>query len=197
MASFWLRLLRLRARDNAGTGPQLPPRQTVSSDWMSPETLRGPLTGNEDPLRSSGLFSAECRLAPLGSKEMMICQPCPLRFGAGASGCAGVLFQAGAQSACRRRLSLHSHHVHSALLSRLQKSRSVEDVFPTLYRCNTIRSIRRQMSAHGFRAAVYGHTSEPLYPTFSRLAYALEVLHQRFAPRAWGLTIFAFGQLVA
>lgn len=68
---------------------------------------------------------------------------------------------------------------------------------PDFLRCNTIRSIRRQMSAHGFRAAVYGHTSEPLYLTFSRLAYALGVLHQRFAPRAWGLTIFAFGQLVA
>ena len=87
--------------------------------------------------------------------------------------------------------------LHSAVLSRLQKSRDAQDVFPTLYRCNTIRSIRHQMSAHGFRAAVYGHTSEPLYLTFSKLAYALGVLHQRLMPRAWGLTIFAFGQLVA
>jgi hypothetical protein len=52
------------------------------------------------------------------------------------------------------------------------------------------------MSAHGFRAAVYGHTPEPLYLRFSKLAYALGVLHQRLAPGAWGLTIFAFGQLV-
>ena len=86
---------------------------------------------------------------------------------------------------------------HSALLARLQKSRKEEDVFPTLYRCNTIRSIRREMNAHGFRAAVYGHTHEPTYLRFSRLAYALGVLHQRFAPGAWGLTIFGFGQRLA
>jgi SAM-dependent methyltransferase len=89
------------------------------------------------------------------------------------------------------------NRLHSALLSRLQGSRKEEDVFPTLYRCNTIRSIRRQMRAHGFRAAVYGHTHEPNYLRFSKLAYALGVLHQRWAPGAWGLTIFAFGQLLA
>ena len=86
---------------------------------------------------------------------------------------------------------------HSGLLARLQKSRREEDVFPILYRCNTIRAIRRQMSKHGFRAVVYGHTSEPSYLRFSKLAYTLGVLHQRLAPSAWGLTIFAFGQLVA
>ena len=53
------------------------------------------------------------------------------------------------------------------------------------------------MSAHGFRAAVYGHTAEPGYLRFSKLTYALGVLHQRFAPGARGLTIFAFGQLIA
>ena len=91
---------------------------------------------------------------------------------------------------------LMPNRLHAALLSRLQKSRKAQAGFPTLYRCNTIRSIRRQMSAHGFRAAVYGHTPEPLYLRFSKLAYALGVLHQRLAPGAWGLTIFAFGQLV-
>ena len=89
------------------------------------------------------------------------------------------------------------NRLHAALLAGLQKSRKEEDVFPTLYRCNTIRSIRRQMRTYGFRAAVYGHTSEPSYFRFSKLAYAIGVFHQRFAPSAWGLTIFAFGQLVA
>lgn len=87
------------------------------------------------------------------------------------------------------------NRLHSTLLSRLQGSRKEEDVFPTLYRCNTIRSVRRLMNAHGFRAAVYGHTHEPTYLRFSKLAYALGVLHQRWAPNVCGLTIFAFGQL--
>lgn len=89
------------------------------------------------------------------------------------------------------------NRLHSSLLSRLQGSRKEEDVFPTLYRCNTIRSVRRLMKTHGFRAAVYGHTHEPTYLRFSKLAYALGVLHQRLAPNAVGLTIFAFGQLVS
>ncbi len=88
------------------------------------------------------------------------------------------------------------NRLHSALLSRLQGSRKKEDVFPTFYRCNTIWAVRRLMNAHGFRAAVYGHTHEPTYLSFSKLAYALGVLHQRLAPNAVGLTIFAFGQLV-
>lgn len=55
------------------------------------------------------------------------------------------------------------------------------------------------MSAHGFQTEMYGHTPapEPLYLRFSKLAYALGVLHQKLAPSAWGLTIFALGQVVA
>jgi ubiquinone/menaquinone biosynthesis C-methylase UbiE len=89
------------------------------------------------------------------------------------------------------------NRLHAVLLSRLQGSRKVEDVFPTLYKCNTIRSIRREMANHGFRSAVHGHTSEPSYLSFSKFAYAVGVLHQRLFPSAFGLTIFAFGQLVS
>jgi SAM-dependent methyltransferase len=89
------------------------------------------------------------------------------------------------------------NRLHAAVLSRLQGSRKAEDVFPTLYKCNTIRSIRRQMTNQGFRSVVCGHTSEPSYLSFSKLAYAVGVLHQRVAPSALGLTIFAFGQLVS
>jgi len=88
------------------------------------------------------------------------------------------------------------NRLHAALVARLQRSRKEEDVFPTLYKCNTIRSIRREMANHGFRSAVYGHTSEPSYLSFSKFAYAVGVLHQRLAPSALSLTIFAFGQVV-
>ena len=86
--------------------------------------------------------------------------------------------------------------LHAALVARLQRLRKEEDVFPTLYKCNTIRAVRREMAKHGFRSVVYGHTSEPCYLNFSKFAYMVGVLHQRLAPSALGLTIFAFGQLV-
>jgi ubiquinone/menaquinone biosynthesis C-methylase UbiE len=87
---------------------------------------------------------------------------------------------------------------HVALLGQAQKSRrKEEDVFPTLYRCNTLRSIRKEMAGHGFRAVVYGHTGAPSYLNFSKLAYAAGVLHQKLAPSVLGLTIFAFGELTA
>ena len=89
------------------------------------------------------------------------------------------------------------NRLHAALLGEVQKGRKEEDIFPTLYRCNTLRSVRRQMAGHGFRAVVYGHTAEPSYLSFSKLAYAAGVLHQRLAPSVFGLTIFAFGELTA
>jgi len=88
------------------------------------------------------------------------------------------------------------NRLHGRLLSQLQRGRQEKDVFPTQYKCNTIRSIRREMASHGFRSAVYGHTAEPTYLSFSKLAYALGVLHQKLAPSSLDVTIFAFGQLI-
>jgi SAM-dependent methyltransferase len=92
---------------------------------------------------------------------------------------------------------LMPNRLHNAVLSRVQKIRPANDVFPTLYRCNTIAAIRRQMRRHGFRAVVHGHTPEPSYFNFSKLAYGFGVLHQKVTPGSLGTTIFAFGQLMA
>lgn len=86
------------------------------------------------------------------------------------------------------------NRLHAAVLGRVQGVRADDDIFPTLYRCNSLRSIRRQMSDHGFHGVVYGHTAEPNYFNFSQLAYALGVLHQKIVPGAFATTIFAFGQ---
>jgi SAM-dependent methyltransferase len=84
--------------------------------------------------------------------------------------------------------------LHTPVLHKTQGVREEKDIFPTLYRCNTIRSIRREMKAYGFHAVVYGHNAEPSYFNFSRLAYAAGVLHQKMSPAALGMTIFAFGE---
>jgi SAM-dependent methyltransferase len=83
---------------------------------------------------------------------------------------------------------------HHRVTTRVQADRPKEDVFPTLYRCNTVGRIRRMLASHGFDHAVYGYEAEPSYLEFSRLAYRFGVLHQRYAPRSLRVAIFAFGR---
>jgi ubiquinone/menaquinone biosynthesis C-methylase UbiE len=84
---------------------------------------------------------------------------------------------------------------HSQVLSKVQDNRKGEDVFPTVYKCNTIRKIRMIMKKYGFEHIVYGYESEPQYLSFSRIAYWLGVIHQRLAPKYIRPAIFAFAQL--
>lgn len=86
---------------------------------------------------------------------------------------------------------------HAKVISKVQLMRKDEDIFPTLYRCNTISALRRLFAGAGFRAAVYGYEPEPAYLHFSKIAYGLGVAHQRFAPGFLKTIIFAFGELQA
>jgi SAM-dependent methyltransferase len=91
--------------------------------------------------------------------------------------------------------SLVPNRHHSKVLANVQDGRKEADVFPTLYRCNSVSRIRQAMSASGFESAVYGYEAEPSYLEFSKLAYRIGVWHQRFAPGFLKPAIFAFGQL--
>jgi SAM-dependent methyltransferase len=84
---------------------------------------------------------------------------------------------------------------HSRVLQRVQDRRKEEDVFPTIYRCNTIWRIKAKMKQYGFDSVVYGYEAEPSYLSFSRIAYWFGILHQRFAPSFLKSTIFAFGRI--
>ena len=83
---------------------------------------------------------------------------------------------------------------HAAVLAKVQTRRAPEDVFPTLYKCNTRARLRRMFRKHRFDAIVYGYEAEPSYLSFSKLAYALGVLHQKFAPNALKVSLLAFGR---
>jgi len=83
---------------------------------------------------------------------------------------------------------------HAAVLEKVQDRRAAEDVFPTLYKCNTRAKLRAMFGKHRFDAAVYGYEAEPSYLSFSKIAYALGVLHQKFAPNALKVSLFAFGR---
>jgi SAM-dependent methyltransferase len=82
---------------------------------------------------------------------------------------------------------------HARVLARVQPSRKDEDIFPTVYRCNTARKLRRQLERNGLTAVLVPFESEPAYLSFSRSLYALGVLHQRYAPRLFRRTLMAFG----
>jgi SAM-dependent methyltransferase len=84
--------------------------------------------------------------------------------------------------------------LHALVLGKAQKDRKAEDVFPTLYRCNTPSKLRHFLERWEFDCTVSTHESEPAYLWFSRFAYRLGVLHQRFAPRALKPCLFAFAQ---
>jgi SAM-dependent methyltransferase len=83
---------------------------------------------------------------------------------------------------------------HVRVLARAKPGLAEEDIFPTLYRCNTVPAVRRGLTRHGFDAVVYGYEAEPSYLSFSTVAYALGVLHQKLAPGIFKAAIFAFGK---
>ncbi len=105
---------------------------------------------------------------------------------------------------CIRTANVHSYvgvaarlvpnRYHASVLQTVQDKRKPQDVFPTVYRCNTINKLRSMLSRYGFDAAVYGTESEPMYLSFSSLAYSLGALHQRFAPGWLKPAIFAFAK---
>lgn len=93
-----------------------------------------------------------------------------------------------------QRLIPNRHH--SRVLARVQESRRPEDVFRTVYRCNTIPRLRRKLIEYGFDAVVYGHEAEPGYLEMSRLFYFLGVIHQKIAPSVFSTVILAFGRRI-
>jgi hypothetical protein len=50
------------------------------------------------------------------------------------------------------------------------------------------------MKRHNFESVVYRYEPEPSYLSFSKVAYWLGVLHQRFAPNLLKPVILAFGR---
>jgi SAM-dependent methyltransferase len=53
--------------------------------------------------------------------------------------------------------------LHTTALRRLQPWRESRDIFPTTYRCNTHRDLRRLFPADRWSHHSYGHYPEPLY----------------------------------
>jgi SAM-dependent methyltransferase len=84
---------------------------------------------------------------------------------------------------------------HAQAANIAQGGRKTQDVFPTLYKCNSVWTLKNRMRQHGFESVVYGYEGQPTYLSFSTFAYYLGVLHQRFAPAFVKQAIFAFGKV--
>ena len=88
-----------------------------------------------------------------------------------------------------------SKHHSKVVLAVQDSNRTEEDVFPTLYKCNSVRKLKSTMKKNGLDCVVYGYEAEPSYFAFSKIAYYIGVLHQRFAPEFIKPAIFAFGRI--
>ena len=84
---------------------------------------------------------------------------------------------------------------HSSVTSIVKDDRKEEDVFPTVFKCNSIGRLKRIMKNTGFEGLVYGYEPEPGYLNFSKIAYFFGVLHQRFAPGLLKPVLFSFGRI--
>lgn len=84
--------------------------------------------------------------------------------------------------------------LHRRALGRLQPGRPAEDVFPTRYRCNTRRRLRRTLARHGFDGVVVARDAEPAYLAFAPWAYRLGMAHARLAPAALRVGLHAFAR---
>lgn len=91
--------------------------------------------------------------------------------------------------------TLIPNKLHSRVTSVVQDGREEEDVFPTVYKCNSTGKLKNIMEKSGFDCIAYGYEAEPSYLSFSKIAYFFGVLHQRFAPGFLKPAIFAFGKI--
>ena len=82
--------------------------------------------------------------------------------------------------------------LHAKVTSKVQENRKEEDVFPTFYRCNTKGAFNKYLTAHGFNGVIHRQEPDPAYLSFSKIAYFIGVLHQRFAPRIIKPSLFVF-----
>lgn len=84
---------------------------------------------------------------------------------------------------------------HSKVTTLVQESRKEDEVFPTVYKCNSFSKLKKYLKSSGFDYVVYGYEAEPSYLSFSTIAYFFGVLYQRYAPSFLKNTLLAFGKI--
>lgn len=80
---------------------------------------------------------------------------------------------------------------HSQALDRIQPGRGVQDVFPTRYRMNSRRALKRLFGSFG-EVTVYASSAEPAYHLGSALMYRLAMLAHKLLPASLQTSVFVF-----
>ncbi len=91
--------------------------------------------------------------------------------------------------------SLIPNKYHSKVIAFAQDGRKAEDVFPTVYKCNSVRKLKNMMIKNGMKSVVYGHEPDPAYLAFSPITYLFGVMYQKISPQFIKSELFAFGQI--
>lgn len=88
---------------------------------------------------------------------------------------------------------LTPNRFHAAIAGAAQDGRRDRGVFPTVYKCNSLQSLRSILRRHGFRYCVQGSEAESNCLTSSTVLYGLRVFFQRTASGFLrnGLVVFA------
>ena len=89
-------------------------------------------------------------------------------------------------------VTLIPNRFHAQITQHTQDGRQEEDVFPTVYRCNTRSILSKTMRRHGFTSVICSHEGEPAYLAFSRLTYWLGVCYQKTVPAALKTSLHGF-----
>ena len=81
---------------------------------------------------------------------------------------------------------------HSKVLRRVQPDRKAEDVFPTAYKLNTKRAIRRYFPPEQWEDGTYLFTSTPSYFFGNRFVYRAVSVADHLLPISTGANLFVF-----
>ena len=82
--------------------------------------------------------------------------------------------------------------LHDVVLRIVQPQKKSIDTFPTLYRLNTRRDLRRYFSEYHFEHVVFEHDSEPAYVANSALGWRVGLFLTRILPRRFYTMLFVF-----
>lgn len=88
------------------------------------------------------------------------------------------------------RLIRSAHHAR--VLRYVQPDRRPEDVFPTVYRMNTLHAIREQFRREVFDDHTYRYEAEPSYYFNSKTVFKLLSAAHRLSPKIFWSSLFVF-----
>lgn len=88
--------------------------------------------------------------------------------------------------------NLVPNSLHAKLANILQPGRQEKDVFPTVYRINTMRKIRQLFPTNQFQNFSYIWNPEPAYFRDNTLAWGIILLLYRLLPSTFGTVLLIF-----